>query len=119
MPGCAGDAAIGGRRAAGGDVAGDRDRTGPRAHPRLVCQLAGGARRRARQGLWRRYRARGGGAATDGGAAQSASAATRISLPHDQGQIGRASCRERVCQYVYISVVDVSLQKKKPNKSKQ
>src|SRR3546814_12903305 len=27
-------------------------------------------------------------------------------------QIGRASCRERVCQYVYISVVAVSLQKK-------
>src|SRR3546814_17970206 len=29
-------------------------------------------------------------------------------------QIGRASCRERVCQYVSISVFDVSL-KKKPN----
>src|SRR3546814_17293021 len=28
-------------------------------------------------------------------------------------QIGRASCRERVCQYVSISVVAVSLQKKK------
>src|SRR3546814_4104547 len=27
--------------------------------------------------------------------------------------IGRASCRERVCQYVYISVVAVSLKKKK------
>src|SRR3546814_21110651 len=27
-------------------------------------------------------------------------------------KIGRASCRERVCPYVYISVVDVSLQKK-------
>src|SRR3546814_11388502 len=27
-------------------------------------------------------------------------------------QIGRASCRERVCRYVYISVVAVSLQKK-------
>src|SRR3546814_15392950 len=33
-------------------------------------------------------------------------------LPHDQAQpIGRASCRERVCQYVYISVVAVSLNK--------
>src|SRR3546814_20799904 len=32
-------------------------------------------------------------------------------------EIGRASCRERVCQYVYISVVAVSLQKK--NKKKQ
>src|SRR3546814_16744003 len=28
-------------------------------------------------------------------------------------QIGRASCRERVCQYVYIWVVAVSLKKKK------
>src|SRR3546814_21018412 len=28
--------------------------------------------------------------------------------PHD-GKIGRASCRERGCQYVYISVVAVSL----------
>src|SRR3546814_11232482 len=27
-------------------------------------------------------------------------------------QIGRASCRERVCQYVYISVVAGSLKKK-------
>src|SRR3546814_19250879 len=31
-------------------------------------------------------------------------------------QIGRASCRERVCQYVSISVVAVSLKKKKQNK---
>src|SRR3546814_17762459 len=30
-------------------------------------------------------------------------------------EIGRASCRERVCQYVWISVVAVSLKKK--NKS--
>src|SRR3546814_11919918 len=29
-----------------------------------------------------------------------------------RGQIGRASCRERVCQYVSISVVAVSLKKK-------
>src|SRR3546814_16302117 len=27
-------------------------------------------------------------------------------------KIGRASCRERVCRYVYISVGDVSLKKK-------
>src|SRR3546814_14221618 len=27
-------------------------------------------------------------------------------------EIGRASCRERVCQYVYVSVVAVSLKKK-------
>src|SRR3546814_12200005 len=31
----------------------------------------------------------------------------------DPAEIGRASCRERVCQYVVISVVAVSLQKKK------
>src|SRR3546814_11344758 len=31
-------------------------------------------------------------------------------------QIGRASCRERVCQYVKISVVAESLKKKKHNK---
>src|SRR3546814_17640088 len=28
-------------------------------------------------------------------------------------EIGRASCRERVCQYVYISVVDVTSKEKK------
>src|SRR3546814_12910967 len=32
-------------------------------------------------------------------------------------EIGRASCRERVCQYVSISVVAVSLTKKRPNKT--
>src|SRR3546814_14340987 len=32
-------------------------------------------------------------------------------------EIGRASCRERVCQYVYISVVAVSLKKKVKNQS--
>src|SRR3546814_16004737 len=41
----------------------------------------------------------------------------RRQLPHGGGaldqQIGRASCRERVCQYVYISVVAVSLKKQK------
>src|SRR3546814_20998596 len=30
-------------------------------------------------------------------------------------EIGRASCRERVCQYVYISRVAVPLKKKKTN----
>src|SRR3546814_15071389 len=33
-------------------------------------------------------------------------------LTHGSAQIGRASCRERVCQYVSISVVAVSLKKK-------
>src|SRR3546814_18308445 len=33
--------------------------------------------------------------------------------PAERQAIGRASCRERVCKYVYISVVAVSLKKKK------
>src|SRR3546814_17636502 len=33
-------------------------------------------------------------------------------------QLGRAACRERVCQYVYISVVAVSI-KTKTNRSQQ
>src|SRR3546814_14228396 len=33
--------------------------------------------------------------------------------PFADSEIGRASCRERVCQYVKISVVAVSLKKKK------
>src|SRR3546814_15678492 len=40
----------------------------------------------------------------------------RLELPLEPAalrQIGRASCRERVCQYVSISVVAVSLKKKK------
>src|SRR3546814_18070017 len=43
-------------------------------------------------------------------------------LSHLAGQareIGRASCRARVCQYVYISVVAVSLKKKKKYKRKK
>src|SRR3546814_20616496 len=32
-----------------------------------------------------------------------------------EGEIGRASCRERVCQYVWISVVAVTLKKKQKN----
>src|SRR3546814_17805656 len=32
-------------------------------------------------------------------------------------KIGRASCRERVCQYVYISLVAVSLKKKQITKT--
>src|SRR3546814_14943303 len=34
--------------------------------------------------------------------------------PWQPCEIGRASCRERVCQYGYITVVAVSLKKKKP-----
>src|SRR3546814_19809111 len=35
------------------------------------------------------------------------------------GEIGRAACRERVCQYVLISGVAVSLKKQKEKKKKQ
>src|SRR3546814_15862076 len=34
-------------------------------------------------------------------------------------QIGRATCRESVCQYVWLSVVDVSLNKKMKNELKE
>src|SRR3546814_16438599 len=36
----------------------------------------------------------------------------------DEEEIGRASCRERVCQYVWISVGAVSLKKKKEEMTK-
>src|SRR3546814_17680492 len=36
----------------------------------------------------------------------------RLARSISVGQIGRAACRERVCQYVYISVVAVSLNTK-------
>src|SRR3546814_12084377 len=39
----------------------------------------------------------------------------RMSVGRRVRKIGRASCRERVCPYVWISVVDVSLQKKNTN----
>src|SRR3546814_15825488 len=38
---------------------------------------------------------------------------------HLHQQIGRASCRESVCQYGYISVVAVSLKKKRKKKSER
>src|SRR3546814_20027123 len=41
----------------------------------------------------------------------SGSAAERVTTSAID-EIGRASCRERVCQYVYISVVPVSLNTK-------
>src|SRR3546814_13772560 len=44
------------------------------------------------------------------------SANKRVSNRTIRQQIGRATCRARVCQYVYISVVAVSLKKKKNNK---
>src|SRR3546814_507880 len=39
--------------------------------------------------------------------------ALRLEIFAPRFEIGRASCRERVCQYVYISVVAVSLKKTK------
>src|SRR3546814_18212843 len=40
----------------------------------------------------------------------------RLRCATSEPQIGRASCRERVCQYVSISVVAVSLKKKQTTK---
>src|SRR3546814_13375070 len=42
-----------------------------------------------------------------------ATARARLLFEQRTVEIGRASCRERVCQYVSISVVAVSLKKKK------
>src|SRR3546814_16888745 len=50
----------------------------------------------------------------DWSAAQPSSAPSGPSMP----QIGSASCRERVCQYVSISVVAVSLKKQKHKQKK-
>src|SRR3546814_13130449 len=36
-----------------------------------------------------------------------------FTIKHQFAEIGRTSCRERVCQYVSISVVAVALKKKK------
>src|SRR3546814_19510864 len=44
---------------------------------------------------------------------QSCIAPTRILVQKEREEIGRASCRERGCQYVSISVVAVSLNKKR------
>src|SRR3546814_15303947 len=45
--------------------------------------------------------------------AQQLRALFRRPIMERDAEIGRASCRERVCQYVKISVVAVSLKKKK------
>src|SRR3546814_16243210 len=42
----------------------------------------------------------------------------KIRAPGFAHQIGRATCRERVCQYVSISVVAVSLKKKNTKQHK-
>src|SRR3546814_17015704 len=61
---------------------------------------------------WKAVEEMGGAAAT----ASKARADWRCLLGHPmqgpKGEIGRASCRERVCQYVEIWVVAVSLKKK-------
>src|SRR3546814_12863761 len=40
-----------------------------------------------------------------------ASALQKVKLPANGAKIGTASCRARVCQYVKIALVDVSLKK--------
>src|SRR3546814_15042109 len=89
LPICAqgAEAAAGARRdgsKAGRPSRQDRtDRRGGGFHPGRGCAGAGGSGREGRRG------------------------------DPAKPQIGRASCRERVCQYVSISVVGVSLKKKK------
>src|SRR3546814_17721669 len=51
------------------------------------------------------------------GFADGASLAAGLN-PFGEAEIGRASCRERVCQYVWTSVVAVSLNNKTKNKEK-
>src|SRR3546814_15660941 len=51
--------------------------------------------------------------ATDDAATAPATADRQALWANALREIGRASCRERVCQYVEISVVAVSLQNKK------
>src|SRR3546814_21060890 len=51
--------------------------------------------------------------------ALSASPSTRCTVHSSLGQTGRASCRERVCQTVSLSVVAVSLKKKQKKKYKE
>src|SRR3546814_15854788 len=43
----------------------------------------------------------------------------RFDQQREPGQIGRASCRERVCQYVWISVVAGYLKKKQNTQNKK
>src|SRR3546814_13499694 len=50
---------------------------------------------------------------TDPQGASGGSAAAFASLRRTGTQIGRASCRERVCQYVEISVVAVTLKSRR------
>src|SRR3546814_11645608 len=41
-----------------------------------------------------------------------------VAAPSDRPDIGRASCRDRVCQYVSIAVVAVSFNKNETNTQK-
>src|SRR3546814_12277367 len=66
----------------------------------------GGSHNRSRN---RRRAGRDGGPAADHASPGRRPVGSRLS---DDPEIGRASCRERVCQYVDISVVAVSYKKK-------
>src|SRR3546814_17379629 len=66
-------------------------------------------------------RAAAGGTVSEAGGTDEDALGISIVIDHGHGvtstyghlsEIGRASCRERVCQYVSISVVAVSLNKK-------
>src|SRR3546814_12232478 len=55
----------------------------------------------------------GSGMRPGGGGGLLSAAATWVAPAPALTQLGRSSCRERVCQYVLFSVVAVSLKKKK------
>src|SRR3546814_16273581 len=85
-----------------------------------VCSsdLARKLDRHHRVGQPRVDRGDGGGARASAARAGEARAAfpgsgADAAAVEDLGEIGRASCRERVCQYVLISVVAAALKKKK------
>src|SRR3546814_14196978 len=96
---CAGGGAV----LSGGRDPGLRRIPGGAVRDRVGC----GVPRNCRQPLYRRVRRSGTGVA----AAQSRAVVQRL-----RREIGRASCRERVCQSVSILVVAVSLKKKEKHK---
>src|SRR3546814_18642079 len=85
-------------------------------------RVAGGSRRdpRSPQGSRRAQRRPDRAAMVDTAASQIASLTTKVSadtkrMATRDNQIGRESCRERVCQYVSLSLVAVSLKQTKQN----
>src|SRR3546814_16363229 len=93
--------AVGGERGGGAEPGAPRGRDGARAHPLFLCAAE-----------HQRFEV---DAVAD---PQRANPLWTVNLVRRQGEIGRASCRDKVCQVVYISVGAGSLKKtinKSPN----